>query len=69
MPGAREPMTRRVFHIALPRTPARRARAMALVNTVFPLVIAALLAGAAADRAPGNAYPVTIVASQMGAAR
>lgn len=62
-------MTLSAFHIALPRTPARRARAMALVNTVFPLVIAALLAGAAGDRTHGGAQSVTIVASGTGAAR
>lgn len=62
-------MTRSVFHIALPRTPARRARAAALVNAIFPLVIAALLAGALADRAGGSAYPATVVANQSGASR
>lgn len=50
------------FHIALPRTPAQRARAVALVNTVFPLVIAALLAGSLAGRTIDTAQPVVVVA-------
>jgi hypothetical protein len=57
-------MARPVFHIALPRTPARRARAVAVVNAVFPLVIAALLAGAVADHV-GGTDPVRIVAGTV----
>lgn len=53
-----------VFHLAMPRTPAQRARAVILVNTIFPLMIAGLLADALAGQTARDARPVAIVAEQ-----
>jgi len=59
-------MTLAALHSAMLRTLARRAWAMTFVNAAFPLLIAALLAGATAERARGDDYPVTVVAGQVG---